>query len=349
MMKSETAKKNIYVVIGMARSGTSAIARGLKALGIDLGDKLEKPQALWNPKGFWEDTDIVFKVNRAVMLALNYNWFSVNRIDALCRNNSELNTLKKYAIKLLTERLTRFKNWGFKDPRTAKILPFWDDVFTALNVSDHYVIVCRNPLASAYSYQRVSGSDIEFGLLLWLMHLLPAIEGTQGKKRMMVSYEKLLQNPRTELMRIKSQLAIPTEDNEAEIERYQSEFLDKKLQHFNYSHEDLVNHPATAVAPICVKMHALFMQVCDDQFSLDSPAFLSAWQEIKREFDSNYPLYCYLDVWQKRHKGLERELRSIRRSIPWLLLYPLRIVDDMLRTRRRKKRLSRRLAKSSNA
>ena len=42
------------LVLGMHRSGTSAIARGLAALGVFLGDDFldAKPE---NPTGYWED------------------------------------------------------------------------------------------------------------------------------------------------------------------------------------------------------------------------------------------------------------------------------------------------------
>ena len=47
----------IIAVLGMHRSGTSAVARGLKALGVDLGENLMPPVEGNNEKGFWEDRD----------------------------------------------------------------------------------------------------------------------------------------------------------------------------------------------------------------------------------------------------------------------------------------------------
>lgn len=45
--------KRIVVVLGMHRSGTSAVARGLKALGVELGEHLMPPAANNNEKGFF--------------------------------------------------------------------------------------------------------------------------------------------------------------------------------------------------------------------------------------------------------------------------------------------------------
>lgn len=336
-------QKNIYAVIGMARSGTSAIARGLNALGIDLGDKLEKPNALWNPKGFFEDLDIVFKINRAVLFALDYTWMSVNLVDTLCKDNENLTNIRKLAIQLLEERISNTNHWAFKDPRTAKILPFWQDVFKTLSLKDHYVIALRNPLSCAASYKRVSGVDIEVGLMLWLMHLMPAIEGTHGKPRIMVSYDALLKNPYTELKRIQQFFNIENLSTPQEIEQYAQTFLDKKLHHFDYQASDLERESACQVAPICGKMYKLFLTLANDELKFESQAFQNAWQEIKHEFDQNYPVYCFINTLLKKNKQYERHLRSIHRSIPWKLIYPLRIIDDVLRKRRRKLRAEKRM------
>ena len=51
-------KKKIIVVIGMHRSGTSALTRALEVLNVHLGDNLMKPIADVNDKGFFEDLDI---------------------------------------------------------------------------------------------------------------------------------------------------------------------------------------------------------------------------------------------------------------------------------------------------
>jgi len=48
------AKSRVIVVLGMHRSGTSAVTKSLELMGVGLGDKLH-PAGFDNPKGFWED------------------------------------------------------------------------------------------------------------------------------------------------------------------------------------------------------------------------------------------------------------------------------------------------------
>ena len=51
--------KRLVVVLGMHRSGTSAVTRGLLATGISFGENLLQPLIGVNEKGFWEDLDIL--------------------------------------------------------------------------------------------------------------------------------------------------------------------------------------------------------------------------------------------------------------------------------------------------
>ncbi len=341
----EEAKKNVLVILGMARSGTSAIARGVKALGVDLGEKLTPSSERWNPKGFFEDTDIVYKINRGVLYALDHPWMSVDLVDELNKKTGSLNDLKESAVALLKQRMANSQYWGFKDPRTAKLLPFWQEVFKTLNVQDSYIIALRNPLASALSYQSLSGCDLEEALLLWLMHLVPAINDTQGKNRVVVSYEMMLQDPQLQLSRIKLGLDLPDLTDSAEIDAYANEFLDKKLRHFEANLEELKKHSAVSVAPLCVKVYSLLLRLAKDEIKFDDQAFISGWQDVREELAKVYPIYSYINTLLKRNKQLERKIRTTHKSILWKMLYPLRIIDDMLRTRRRKNREQKRLIK----
>jgi hypothetical protein len=336
--------KHVYVVIGMARSGTSAIARGLKALGVDLGQHLIPADQAWNAKGFWEDTDIVYKVNRSVLAALQQEWTNTAGAYARHKNTAELQTLKKAATHLLKQRIANVSHWGFKDPRTSMLLPFWKDIFAALQVEERYVIALRNPLASAHSYQKVMGVDLEEGLLLWLMHLIPAIDETQGKKRLIVSYDLLLKDTYKQLLRMHDALHIPLPLDLKEISEYSNEFLDKRLHHHEYNNDDLLSHPAAQVVPLCARTYTLLQRLANDEITFDSHLFQNAWQSIKEEFAHMQPVYGYINTLLNRNKTLVRENRKIAKSLPWRLIYPLRLIDDTLRQLRRLIKKKRKLA-----
>ncbi len=341
----QTEQKNVFVVLGMARSGTSAITRGLQALGVDLGEQLT-PGGKWNPTGFWEDHDIVYKINGKIFSTLQFAPYGIQRLEPELQLSEALDAVRSSALTLLNERFATTNHWGFKDPSTVKTLTFWQALFTTANIQDHYIIALRNPLAAAQSYQKLTGTPLEVGLLLWLMHLLPAIDDTHGRKRIVVSYELLLQQPQAELTRMQKNLALTSLCNQDNIDAYVNEFLDKDLHHYAFDNRDLKLHPAAAVTPLCAQAYEFLLRLARDEIQFDSEEFFSLWQEIKTELEKIYPIYCYIDMLLKQNKQLEKNLHTIHKSILWKMLYPLRIIDDALRAKRVRSRAQKRLAKA---
>lgn len=335
MDANQSPQKNVFVVLGMSRSGTSAIARSLSALGVDLGNQLIEADSR-NPKGFYEDADILYKINRGVSAAIDYNWIEYGEDEKLIETDSELRDYKNYAVGLLCERFVKTGNWGFKDPRTVCILPFWQAVFKAVNVEDKYILALRNPLASAYSNQKFAKMDLEAGLILWIKILKTMINGTVGKKRVLISYDLMLQNPRLQLDRMQKALAIEEPADEQAIAAYADGFIDKKLQTHHYSDSDIESHPAVTITPIALKMYELAMRVARDEIDFDSAEFQAAWAALEQELATVRPMHAYVELLAKRNKKLERELRTIKKSLPYKLIYPLRVIDNVLRAYRRK-------------
>jgi hypothetical protein len=343
----DVQQKYIYVVLGMPRSGTSAITRGLKALGIALGDTLTPAHQKFNPKGFWEDKEIVYQINRRVLQAFGMEDNICGLMaDELVVNPPDIFALQSQAARLLSQRMTSTRFWGFKDPNTSRIVPFWRQVFEAEKILDQYVIALRNPLSSAHSVIAHTHIDLETALMMWLMHLIPAVDSTAGRNRIVISYELMLQNPRVQLDRIRDTLAFPIVPDEKEIDAYANEFLDNKLKHYTFNDEDMKQHPAVAVMPLCQDVYTILLMVAQDKIKFDSAEFESAWSAIKAAFEKVYPSYQYIQSLHNQNKQLTRRIHKIEKSVPWRLISPLRKLDDILRAYRQRAREKRKLAKS---
>lgn len=325
----------VFVVLGMPRSGTSAVARGLAALGIYLGDQLIPAKQQWNSKGYFEDKDIVRQVNEKILNMVSDEWETVKILTQEQLSHPALNDIRDRAVQLIQQRFGNKQHWGFKDPRTARVLPFWQSIFNELKLEDHYVIVLRNPLASAHSFQKLTKIDLEKALLLWLAHLIPAIDETHNKKRIIVNYDLLLTNPVFQLDRIKKYFKIEFAEK-SELAKYVNEFLDKKLQHYDFSDNDFQKHPSSTIIPVGLKVYDLLLRLAKDEIAFEDSEFVLAWTNIKNEFLTIYPIYSYIDTLLKRNKELERTLRTINKSLPWKMIYPLRLVDNKLRALRKK-------------
>ena len=316
---TSSANKQVYIVLGMSRSGTSAIARAMRALGIELGTKLIHGKSI-NPKGTFEDEEVLYTVNRRVAKILGNPWISTNLFASEpLEANEQLRHLKQYSLNLLAERFALTNQWGFKDPRTIAILPFWQEVFKSFCAEDKYIITMRNPIASALSNMKFTKIEMEEALLLWMMILISAIDGTHGKKRVLVSYERMLTNPREQLTRMHDALCITTPLNQQEIDEYANRFLDAKLMHHQVSGNEWQSHPAFAISPLCLKIHTLLDKVAADELSLGHDEFHTQWHDIKQEFNNIAPVYFYMKELFSRNRQLQKEIITVHKSFLWKL------------------------------
>ncbi len=328
-------KKSVYVVLGMSRTGTSAIARSLQAMGITLGSKLIAADSR-NPKGFYEDKDVLYKINRGISRVIGNQWLRVDSLETRrLLESPRLQQFKSAAIQLVHDRLTSAMDWGFKDPRTDMLLPFWRVVLAEAGVDERYIIAVRNPLATAYSTQKFIGIDISAGLLLWLQHMIAVVDGTKGRKRTIIAYETLMQSPQKQVERLHKHLSVPHPLDESTLLQYTQEFLDVNLNHHVYTKEECAHHPAMRIAPLCLQLYELLMRAASDELSIDSDAFANEWYQIKTEYIQMMPIYNYVESLLEKNKRLEREIRGMRKSWSWKIMRPLRLVEQILRSRRR--------------
>ena len=77
MNSESSSRKKIVVVLGMHRSGTSAVTKSLEALGVQLGDNLMPPVEEANAKGYFEDMD-TFLLNVGLQANLEGDWDSLS-------------------------------------------------------------------------------------------------------------------------------------------------------------------------------------------------------------------------------------------------------------------------------
>jgi hypothetical protein len=139
----------IVVVLGMHRSGTSALAGLLHSNGITMGrdNEFHPPPMKENPKGFYENHRFRV-VNDNLLKEYNYHTksFSPN-IPTVDYQPTRI------AINLVLDYEMEFKNWGFKDPRTCITLPMWIATFVRLNLLHKvkFILMERNPYDVAVS------------------------------------------------------------------------------------------------------------------------------------------------------------------------------------------------------
>jgi len=279
--------EQVVVVIGMHRSGTSAGTRGLKALGIELGQSLVPPGE-GNPRGFWENSEIV-SLNTRVLAALGLTWDSLFLVPPSRWRDEAVQKLQASAAATVEKYVQSYRRWGFKDPRTLRVLPFWIEVFAHLALTPAYVLVIRNPLSVAQSLFRRDRFDPLKSCRLWSLHLVPYLSRIQERLRVVVDYDLLMGDPVQQLNRIASRLGLPaTAQVRAEMEAYAGTFLSVHLRHSLYSEDQIQNDPC--LDDLGRTAWRLLLQLARDQVVPGSEEFRQSWAALEARFWLEYPL-----------------------------------------------------------
>jgi hypothetical protein len=270
------ASSRAVLVLGMHRSGTSAIARGLQMLGVYLGNDFlgAKPD---NPTGYWEDRNI-YEINERLLAVLGLKWEDIALIDDARWHEPEVEALVAEAVEYLRSHFLSHPLWGFKDPRTIRLLPFWQSVLRRLDVDESYLVVLRNPRSVASSLFQRQGMIPVTAHLLWLVYMVPNLGKIANRSFVVSDYDMVMAKPRRQLERIARCLELPLE--ETGIEQFASAFLDPALRHSYFDVSDL---ELNLNVPLLAREAFLWLhRLATDRTPRDSPRFWSAW-DINRQ------------------------------------------------------------------
>ncbi len=182
------------IVVGMHRSGTSALTRVLSLLGAALPKNLMQAQPGNNETGFWEPLRIV-TVHDEILQSIDSRWDDVLPVSAAWFASAAARSSRDRLVGMMREEFEDAPLFVLKDPRVCRLLPLWTAVLEDLGVEPLFVHMVRNPLEVAQSLRARDGFPQVKSLLLWLGHILVAEHATRGRRRAFVRYEDLLGNP----------------------------------------------------------------------------------------------------------------------------------------------------------
>lgn len=148
-----------FIVLGMHRSATSLVSKGLVESGVDMGveDALINEG---NPEGHWENL-VAVQFNDMLLNAAGGSWdYPPPEEDILLLKN------KDWVVQGVKDFIQRFGEgrelWGWKDPRTCLTIRLYHDHLT----NPHYITCFRDPADVALSLQMRDGTPLHDGLKL---------------------------------------------------------------------------------------------------------------------------------------------------------------------------------------
>jgi len=283
MNNLKTDNKRVIVVLGMHRSGTSCITKGLEVLGVDLGDNLMSGLKDNNEKGFFEDLEFN-SINIDLLSCLGHDWQSLYPISDTEMNSSIVTKLQKKAVIFLNKKTSDKVILGLKDPRATRLLSFWISVFKKSDVRASYIFAARNPVSIIKSLKKRDGIDLKKSTYLWLEHVIPSLNLLQKEETVVVGYENLLINPAKQLKRIATFLALPQPNTEL-LGLFENEFLDINLQHEKYS--ELKEIPCEH--KLVETTQDLLSSLSSDQFLINNKEVSERLSDLVKRLDKLQP------------------------------------------------------------
>lgn len=229
--------KDLILILGAGRSGTSAITRVLSLCGCNLPHSLVGATSM-NPSGHWEPVE-----------ATHLNIEFVTRHNLVSDSSMQLDDIeidereKREFIEKIQSFLSscpKGQPLVIKEFRINELLSFWHEAARRSGYSVKVLIALRHPqevyasLNKAFSPTRKVGSAAqqrqsrEAFNIYWLKSNLLAEHHSRGLPRIVVEYSNLLKDWRSEIKRISQALSVDLKTEDTPVEEFLNPSLHKQ-------------------------------------------------------------------------------------------------------------------------
>ena len=201
-------------VLGMHRSGTSAVTSAVTALGV-AGPSPERRMvpSRWNERGNLESRALR-RMNDRLLRRLGGTWSGPPALEPGWEQGAVVNGLREGAAHCFAGSFPS-RPMAWKDPRNCLTLPFWRGVLAPPAAS---LFVYRDPLEVARSLHARDHLSMTEGVALWDRYTRSVCANLQGLPTMVVEYAQALAHPIdwiAQLRQFLGEVGIPvTSDND---------------------------------------------------------------------------------------------------------------------------------------
>ncbi|MHC3994932.1 sulfotransferase family protein [Thiomicrolovo sp. ZZH C-3] len=268
-------------VLGMHRSGTSALGGVLHALGISMGQTLVEAKK-HNPKGYFENKKIIDFNDYVLFPALEQTWDDLSLLPEGWEEDEKVRGLYAVAKEIIRADYSEEKLFGIKDPRLCILFPFWEKVLRDLNIEIKVILPYRNPEEIYRSLQKRDGFSREKTFLMWVKYVLLAEYYSRKYPRVAIAYYDLLGEPKETVKKIFQRLSVDVEDMDSKID-HASRFVEEGLKHYNGGN--------SLVAPV-----PIFVQETNElylQLIAGDPGLEQAFDRVREEYMTNTSFFLH--------------------------------------------------------
>ena len=323
------------LVVGMHRSGTSALSGILGLLGAETGTNLMQPVDAVNPKGFFEHSGIVEAHDRLLSL-LGSSWQDERPLPKNWWRNSATNRVQQEILDIVQAEFQGSPLWLLKDPR------IWHSVFAHSNAIPRVVLVLRHPLEVAQSLNQRDGIAPERGLLLWLRYVIEAERHTRDTRRVTIRFDELLADWRSVTGGIVQRLDLPLALGDRAEEAKIDAFVDQRLRHHiaqdGHGLNDLADLADAAFQALSTPRDQADVAAVLRQIEIDLEPLadrVAPWStEIQQrllEIRNLSETAARLRQAEYDAKVLQQEVDRVKRTLSWRITKPLRLLSALSR------------------
>lgn len=229
MIPNQGTLPRALLVLGMHRSGTSAMTRVLNLLGLELGHNLVTP-ASDNPDGFWEHAEAV-EINEQLLEKLGRTWYDMREMPVSWMESEAAEQALARIDSLIQREFDASRPIVLKDPRICLMAPLWIRALRAAGYEVNCLLMVRNPCEVVESLHVRNHWSREPLFLMWAQYLLEAELASRDCSRVMVTFDQLLADWRGVSARVAQELAITWPRTQAEAGEEIDAFLNRGRRH----------------------------------------------------------------------------------------------------------------------
>jgi GT2 family glycosyltransferase len=245
---SAAVERTCILVLGMHRSGTSALTRILSLAGATLPKRLLQANSS-NKTGHWEPK-ILTELNDKLLREIGSSWHNWSDADFAELSKERAQAFREDVLRILDEEYSGASLFVLKDPRICRLAPFFLSTLTDAGIRPIPILIFRNPLDVMLSLEKRSQNWPEpycsaDGAMLWLRHVLDAELATRGMARGFTSYEALLVDWRDSLDKLSQQTGLVFPRTFEDIAYEVDAFLSREYCHQQHSKDEFDLNPIT--------------------------------------------------------------------------------------------------------
>ena len=219
------------LVIGVSRSGSSALAGVLGLLGAALPEHL-LGAGPGNERGHFEPLPLM-ELNETILRAHGGTYWDPIAIAPAWFDSAEAAAfVTRIAATIAAEYGPRALP-VIKDPRLCRLAPLYVRALAQLGMAAHAILPLRHPGEAAGSLTRRDGTDPATAELLYVRDLLSAEAFSRGMKRVWTSYDGLLTDWQTTAAHIAATLGIAFPTPAAQAAAAIDAFLSPEMRRFD--------------------------------------------------------------------------------------------------------------------